>query len=50
MKFARKMVNTYRFGFMFINKKHKTKDISDFVKVYGLEKASKLLLEMIEKS
>ena len=50
MKFARKMVNTYGFRFMFINKKHKTKDISDFVKVYGLEKASKLLLEMIEKS
>ena len=39
MKFARKMVNQYNLDFMFIDKKHETKDISDFVKKFGIKKA-----------
>ena len=39
MKFARKMVNQYSLDFMFIDKKHETKDISDFVKKFGIKKA-----------
>lgn len=50
LKFTRKTIKKYGFKFMFINKKYKTKDISDFVKLYGLAKAMPLMKEMIEKS
>jgi hypothetical protein len=46
MTFTRKIVNKYRFEFAFINKKYKCKDISDFVKKYGVEDTKKLLLKI----
>ena len=47
MQFTRKMVRLHAFEFMFINKKHKQKDISDFVKEFGSKRALNILNEMI---
>lgn len=45
--FTRKMVKLYGFDFIFINKKYKTKDISDLVKKLGYAKALTIFDEMI---
>lgn len=44
MTFSRKMVNKYNLDFMFIDKKYKIKDISDFVEKHGI-KESKLFMK-----
>ena len=40
---ARRLVNQYKLDFMFIEKKLKTKDVSDFVAKYGLAMAKAML-------
>lgn len=47
VRFCRKIVSLHKFDFYFINKKYKTKDISDFVKAYGLPEAAKLLKNVL---
>ena len=47
MKFARQLCSEYNFHAIFINKKHKTKDISDLVKKIGYVKSLTVLEEMI---
>jgi hypothetical protein len=42
---TRQLINKYKFNFIFINKKYKTKDISDFVSKFGLEKAKEFLIK-----
>ena len=49
MRFARSIVNKWKFDFAFINKKYNTKDISDFVKAYSIDDAKRLLSKMINK-
>lgn len=49
VKFARKIVNKYKTDFFFINKKHKTKDISDFVSKYSLDEAIDMLSMELKK-
>jgi hypothetical protein len=39
VQFTRKIVSKYSFDFLFINKKYKTKDISDFAKKFSLKEA-----------
>lgn len=49
MKFARRIVSKWRFDFVFINKKYKTKDISDFVKAYSIEDAKQMLTKELNR-
>jgi len=47
VQFARKLVKEYSLSFMFINKKHKTKDVSDLVRNLGYAKALTIITNMI---
>lgn len=47
VSFTRKIVSKYKFDFIFINKKYKTKDISDLVERIGLVEAKKILDKLI---
>ena len=47
MQFTRKLAKEYDLDFVFINKKHKTKDISDLVKKVGYAKAANIFEQMI---
>lgn len=49
MKFARRITSKWGFDFMFINKKYKTKDISDFVKAYSIEEAKEMLMQSLRQ-
>ena len=49
MKFSRNLVNKYKFDFIFINKRYKSKDISDFVVNYSFEEAKKMLNKELKK-
>lgn len=46
---TRKLFKTYKFNFIFIPKKYKIKDISDFYKEKGLSKTVELLSNLITK-
>jgi len=48
MKNARKLWKQYKIIPIFINKKHKTKDISDYVALYGLDEGRKLITAMLK--
>jgi len=48
MTFARKLSKTYSLNGFFINKKHKTKDISDFTAKYGINKSIELMKELLQ--
>jgi len=47
LEFARKLVKKFGLDFFFINKKYKTKDISDLVKGSGYAKALSIFNEMV---
>ena len=49
MKFARRITQRWKFDFMFINKKYKTKDISDFAKAYSISQAKEMLMKSLKK-
>ena len=43
IEFTRKLTRKYNLDFFIINKRYKTKDISDFVKNFGSKEASELI-------
>ena len=46
---CRKLVKKWDFDFMFINKRYKAKDISDYVKLHGIKSASDMLKKSLKK-
>jgi len=50
MSFTRKAVAKYGFDFIFINKKHKTKDISDLVRNIGSPISSEIIKNLLAQS
>jgi len=49
LTFARKITKQFEINAIFINKKYKKKDISDYIKKFGVENTKQLLLSMIGK-
>lgn len=44
---VRKFLKTHKYNFIFIPKRYKTKDISDFIKEYGMDKAKELMNKLL---
>jgi hypothetical protein len=49
LKGTRKLFKEFGFPFIFIKKKYKTKDISDFIQMYGKNKTQELLNNLLRK-